>query len=58
MVEILSDEITIYDDLGCEIVHWVEDEWKEDSSVALCIANAIKVYYTMGAEYLKLLVKI
>ncbi len=57
MVEIGDDYITVYDDHG-EIVHWVEDEWIDDPSVTISIANAITLYYTRGPNSLRELLKI
>lgn len=37
-----EDSITISDDKG-EVVHWVQDEWKENPSVVFPIVNAVKM---------------
>ena len=45
-VEICKEEITISMNNSIEIVHWVEDEWNEDPSIVVEIANAIHLAYT------------
>ena len=45
-VEIYPEEITIYMEDGTEVVHWVEDEWKEDPTIVTAIANAIHLAHT------------
>jgi hypothetical protein len=54
MVEIGSDSVTISDKHG-EIAHWIEDEWIQDTGLVLIIANAVNIYYTKGAVYLRAL---
>ena len=49
-VEITEDSVTIRNEQGKEIVHWIEDEWKEDPSVTLAIANAITMFYNQGPK--------
>jgi len=47
MIEFSKDSITIYiQGGGPELVTWTKDEWIEDPSIVLSIANAIKMYYT------------
>lgn len=48
-----QDSITILDNEGKEIVHWIQDEWTEDPTVVPSIANAVHVFHTQGIEYLK-----
>lgn len=55
MIEIGEDHVTISDAQG-EIVHWVEDEWIEDSAVTLAIANAIHIYHTTGPMTLRAMI--
>jgi hypothetical protein len=45
-VDIIPEEITVYLEDGTEVVHWVEDEWKEDPSIVTSIANAIHLAHT------------
>jgi hypothetical protein len=52
MLEIGEDFVTISDEFG-EIVHWVEDEWIEDSSVVISIAVAIRMYYEQGTDAIR-----
>lgn len=35
-----------------ELVYWHQDEWLEDPTVAVSIANAIRIYYEEGAQTL------
>ena len=51
-VYIGPDCIAIYD-VNEEIVYWQQDEWLEDPSVALSIANAIRMYYEEGPMAIK-----
>jgi len=44
-VIITEDSVTVLHG-NEEIVHWVSDEWEEDSSILPSIANAIKLAYT------------
>jgi hypothetical protein len=44
-VIVTESSVTILHD-NEEIVHWVSDEWEEDSSIVPSIANAIKLAYT------------
>lgn len=53
MIEMTEDALHIYDENGEEIVCWVEDEWIEDPTVALSMANAVHIFHTQGPEYLK-----
>ncbi|TKJ83837.1 hypothetical protein PaeCFBP13512_22210 [Paenibacillus sp. CFBP13512] len=52
-IVINQDSITILDAEGKEIVHWIQDEWVEDSTLVPSIANAVHVLHTQGVEYLK-----
>lgn len=52
-----AQEITINDRKGNEIVKWVDDEWIEDPSVTVSIANAINIIYTEGEDTLKQTIK-
>jgi hypothetical protein len=45
-VEIEADYVAIYLPNGAEIVRWVDDEWLEDPSLTITIANAVKLAYT------------
>jgi len=42
MVDIGKDHVTVNDARG-EVVHWVDDEWKEDPEVVPCIFNAMAI---------------
>jgi len=42
-VEINSDYITITNDEGYEVCHWISDEWEEDPFIVPAIANAIRM---------------
>jgi hypothetical protein len=35
-----------------EICSWTRSEWEEDPSVVAVIANALRIYYTMGPAML------
>lgn len=52
-VEIGEDYVTIFDSYGNELLHWIEDEWTEDPSVTLAIAQAIHTYHTKGEDAIK-----
>ena len=52
-VEIGDDHLTILDEYGSEVVHWVVAEVEEDPEVAFTIAHAIKVFYEHGVDKLK-----
>ena len=52
-VDVFEDSVHIYDEHGEEIVMWLEDEWIEDPSVTISIANAIRVFYVDGPDALK-----
>lgn len=54
-VQVEDDSVTIYDEHG-EIVHWVSDEWDQDPSVTVAIANAIKLYYEKGPSAIRKLI--
>ena len=46
-IEILPEEITVKTIRdGIEVVHWVEDEWKEDPTIVPNIVNAINMAHT------------
>lgn len=46
-IEILPEEITVRTKRDkIEVVHWVEDEWKEDPTIITAIANAIHMAHT------------
>lgn len=51
-IEIEDDHVTLSDKHG-EIVHWVSDEWEEDPTVTISIANAINMYHNYGADALR-----
>lgn len=55
MISIGEDHVTISDAQG-EIVHWVEDEWMDDPTVTLAIANAINIYHTTGPMILRAMI--
>ena len=44
--------VYIYDRHGKEIVSWTEDEWKQDATSVVATCNAIKLFYTQGADAL------
>jgi len=50
--------ITLHDHRGMELVHWTEDEWKEDPTIVMAICNAIKMLLTEGEDALKKFLKI
>jgi hypothetical protein len=50
-----EDYVTISDAAG-EIVHWVDDEWTEDPTVAITIATAINMFHQQGAGAIRKLV--
>ena len=50
MIVFGEDYISIQDAEGIEIVHWHQDEWREDSKMVFLIANAIKVFYEDGEQ--------
>lgn len=52
-VEITGDTIRIYDRNANEIVGWIDDEWAEDPSITIFIANAIATFYEMGEDGLR-----
>jgi len=43
----------IYGGNGKEIMSWTEDEWKDDSTVPVAMANAVKIFYEKGEEALR-----
>lgn len=45
-------EVTLYDD-DDELVKWVSDEWREDPSLVVVIANAINIGHTEGAAAIR-----
>lgn len=49
-VSVTEDTVTIFKG-DEELVHWVEDEWLEDPSITISIANAIHLAY-VNPEYL------
>ena len=54
-----QESVNIYIDKGedndpIHIVYWHLDEVEEDASVAISIANAIRLYYTDPRELVKL----
>ena len=53
-LEINTDSILITIN-GKEIVSWHEDEWQEDPTIIVSIANAINLYHTNKNELIKLL---
>jgi len=53
-IEIEQDHITIFNNQGYEVVHWIEDEWIEDPTIILAIANAIKMAYTKPGELIEI----
>lgn len=46
-------EITLYDG-QYELVTWTSDEWKENPSLVVVIANAIRAGFMEGAEGIRL----
>ena len=52
-VEIGEDYVVLKDEEGCEIIKWIEDEIVDDTSVTFVIANAIKLMYEKGPDYIK-----
>lgn len=52
-IRIDPDMVIICDDNDEEIVAWTENEWIEDPTVTIAIANAIHMFYTEGPEYLR-----
>jgi hypothetical protein len=40
-------------DGDAELVMWTSDEWREDPSLVVVIANAIQVGYTEGADAIR-----
>lgn len=52
-VQVTSDSVTVFDENG-EIVHWISDEWEDDPSLTIPIANAINIYYAEGSHVLRL----
>jgi hypothetical protein len=53
-VEIGEDFVTIHDNEG-ELIHWVEDEWVEDSTLVVSIANAVLLAVTKPWELYEIL---
>ena len=53
-IEIDELHVTVYDEEGYEVVHWVDVEWMEDPSIVPAIANAIR----MASEEPERLIKI
>lgn len=53
-VEILRDQITLFDDEGEELVAWSSNEWHEDPTVVLSIANAIRMLYEEGGDSIRM----
>ena len=53
-VEIDNTEITIYDEQGYEVVHWVDTEWMEDPSIVPAIANAIRMAFEEPERLIKI----
>ncbi len=50
LVTLAYDAVYIHDPHGNEIVMWIQDEWEEDPSVAMAIANAVAIALTKGVE--------
>jgi hypothetical protein len=55
-VELAEDSIHIHDEHGKEVVMWIQDEWIDDPSVVLSIANAICIFYEKGPDAIKELI--
>ena len=53
-VEICEEEVTIYQEDGREVVHWVSDEWVEDPAIVPAIANAIHLAHTNPDELVRI----
>lgn len=51
-VAIGPNYIAIYH-MGDEIAYWDEQEWLEDPKLALNLANAVRMYYTKGPEFMR-----
>lgn len=51
-VSIGPDYIAIYDQ-GEEICYWQEAEWLAEPELAINLANAIRIYYTKGPQYMR-----
>lgn len=55
-VEIGEDYISFIDERREEIVRWTVDEWQQED-LTLTIANAIKIFYEYGPDYLKRMIR-
>lgn len=55
-LELTRDAVHIKDAHG-DIVMWTRQEWEEDPSVVISIANAIRIAYEDGTECLRTLLK-
>jgi hypothetical protein len=51
-VHVLGDAVYVYDEHG-EIVMWHRDEFAQDPSAALAMANALQLYYEHGPYVLR-----
>jgi hypothetical protein len=56
-VDIHSDSIVLMDEKG-EIVYWDRQEWIDDPSLVLLIANAINQGHINGGSAVRLLINI
>ncbi|NLK37037.1 MAG: hypothetical protein GX299_03015 [Epulopiscium sp.] len=52
-VEISDDDLTILDEYGNEVVHWVITEIEEDPKLAFTIAYTVKIFYECGVDKIK-----
>jgi hypothetical protein len=53
-IDYCDEEVTISMDDGIEIVHWVQDEWNENPTLILTIANAIIMARVQPEQLIKL----
>lgn len=46
-------EFTLSPPVDDELIHWISDEWREDPSLVVVIANAIRIGYTEGPDAIR-----
>ena len=48
-VDIGADHVALFD-RDQELVYWTQQEWEEDPSLVITIANAIRILYEEGGQ--------